>query len=62
MGPSFAEVLEAAEQGLMMPGMPLRLLPFADLMSVRTFEDRAAMAELDERFMNEAYTEKADAP
>ena len=61
MGRSFAEVLEAAEQGLM-TGMPLRLLPFADLMSVRTFEDRAAMAELEERFMDEATTEKADAP
>jgi hypothetical protein len=56
MGRSFAQVLEAAEQGLAMLGTPLRL-PFADLMSVRAFEDHAAMAAIEERFM-----EKADAP
>jgi len=56
MARSFADVLEAAAQGLDLAEVRVRL-PFADLSSVRAFEDHAATAAISER-----YTEKADAP
>lgn len=56
MARSFADVLEAAAQGLDLSEVRVRL-PFAELSSVRAFEDHAATAAISELRM-----EKADAP
>ena len=56
MARSFADVLEAAAQGLDLSEVRVRQ-PFADLASVRAFEDHAATAEI-----SELRSEKADAP